>query len=375
MPCILLPLVAIVFVLPHSAAVAELPSQATVLEWGDESMAAVEAAFRVEQDYWYLEDVSTWRSTPRGKPVFMWGAGVQLSALAAATSNQPEKYRGQLDGYVKALHHYWHEHLRIGGYDVSPHAGSADRYYDDNAWIVLGLVEGYEVTQDASYLKQAKATFNFVISGEDDRLGGGIYWREKELLSKNTCTNAPAMVGAIRLYELTEETAYLETAKRLYAWTCEHLQDEDGLFWDNINMRGEVDRRKYSYNSALMIRANCGLYRITGEEKYKQEAERIAKAAKAKWYNEETGAMNDAGRFAHLLVDAFLEVYATTGEQQWLDTCRKTVGYVHEELRDERGFYPGNWGDSQRRRSGKAAMIDQASVSRVFQAVARAMAN
>ena len=351
----------------------ERPTRETLLAWGDDALATIESTFRVEDDWWYVDKASTWRSKPSGQPVFMWGVGVQLSALAAAAENQPDRYRQQLTGYVDAIEHYWHKHQGIGGYDVLPHPEGSDRYYDDNAWIVLGMLETFEQTRSSKHLQKAKQIQDFVMSGEDPRLGGGIYWRENELLSKNTCSNAPAMVGALRLYEATHDRQYLEAGERLYAWTCKHLQDEDGLFWDNINLQGNIDRRKYSYNSALMIRANCALYRITEEQRYLDEAKRMAQAAEQQWVNAETGAMNDGGRFAHLLLDAFLELYKTTGDSHWLDVPLRAVTYVHDQLRDERGHYPGHWGRKPRRTASRIELIDQASVARAYEAVARAM--
>ena len=57
---------------------------------------------------------------------------------------------------------------------------------------------------------------SFVLSGEDARVGGGIYWRENERKSKNTCVNAPAIVSGLRLYEVTKRPEYLDHARRLY---------------------------------------------------------------------------------------------------------------------------------------------------------------
>ena len=85
----------------------------------------------------------------------------------------------------------------------------------------------------------------FVLSGEDERLGGGIYWRENTRDSKHTCSNAPAIVGCLLLHGATGDAEYLTTAKRLYDWTRERLQDDrDGLYLDNVNLAGEVDCRR-----------------------------------------------------------------------------------------------------------------------------------
>ena len=200
------------------------------------------------------------------RPAVMWGCGVQLAALAAA-ARADAAWKPRLLDFVAAMDSYWtDQHLTIvGGYDVLPGPKPLDRYYDDNEWIVIALAEGYDVAADAALKTRAEKTMAFVLSGEDKKLGGGIYWHEQEKKSKNTCSNAPAIVAAMRLFQLTRRQEYLITARRLTLWTNAHLQDTDGLYWDNIKLDGTVDKTKWSYNTALMLRANCLLFQETRE--------------------------------------------------------------------------------------------------------------
>jgi uncharacterized protein YyaL (SSP411 family) len=308
------------------------------------------------------------------QPAFMWGAGVQLSALAAAARSAPSAYTLPLAEYADALQKYWIVNDGIGGYGVLPDQPRSDRYYDDNAWIVLGLIETFAATSDAKYLERAEAAMQFVLSGEDDALGGGIYWRENRRRSKNTCSNAPAIVGALRLYQETFKPQYLATAVRLYDWTRLHLQDEqDGLFWDNIRLSGRLDERKYSYNSALMIRANCLFYEIKSDPKYLTEAKRIAKSAAARWIVSDTGAIKDGGRFAHLLLEAVLALGRIERDPHWLGVVQHSLAFVRTKLRDPNGRYPNRWDRPPERVQRSFMLIDQASAARAYFVVANAM--
>jgi uncharacterized protein YyaL (SSP411 family) len=306
------------------------------------------------------------------QPAFMWGAGVQFSALAAA-ARVDSAYAGQLAAYADVLQTYWMEHDGIGGFSVLPAPARADRYYDDNAWIVLGLIETADVTGDGKYLELARETQRFVMSGEDDRLGGGVYWRERRRRSKNTCSNAPAIVGALSLYQKTNDTKYLEDAKRLYKWTNDNLQDpDDGLYWDNVRVRrGRVDRRKFSYNSALMIRASCLFYEITGEPKYLAEAQRIARAAEEHWIVPSTGAVRDSGKFGHMLMEALVTLGQVDGDPRWLSVASKSAEYVHENVRDPNGRYAHRWDRPQKDALESFMLIDQASAARLYFVLAR----
>ena len=340
-------------------------------QWGTETLVAIRKDLWLPKLHLYAEQAPDEHGVP-AHPSFMWGVGVQLTALAAASVVQPEKYLAETRDYADAIQVYWLDHDGQEGFDALPGTHDTDRYYDDNAWLVLALAEVFEVTKDRKYLDRSAATFRFVTSCEDNQLGGGLYWREKFLSSKNTCTNGPAIVGALRLYQLTGEDKYLETAKRLYAWVNSHLQDKDGLYWDNIRLDGRITRQKYSYNSALMIRANCLFHKITGEARYLDEARRVAQAAEKVWVRE-NGAVADSGRFAHLLLEAFLAVHARDNDPHWADLVRRTLVYVHGELLGQDGRYPQRW---DRRSDGspkESMLLNQASPARAYWLAASAL--
>jgi predicted alpha-1,2-mannosidase len=345
-------------------------SAANFDRWGQETLAVIERDFRFDNPVIYCEeaDEAADGSDIEPRPAFMWSAGVQLAALAAAARADSNKYRRPLTDYAEALQFYWQrEHNGIGGYDVRPLPKAPDRFYDDNAWIVLGELETYEATHNATYLARAEAAFRFVLSGEDTKLGGGLYWRENLRDSKNTCANAPAVVAALVLYQQTRQQHYLDAAQRIYAWTCSNLQDAaDGLFWDNIRLDGRVDKQKYTYNSALMIRANCLFYAVKRDPRYLVEAERIARSAAARWIDPKTGAIKDAGRFAHMLLESLLVLDQTTAGAQWQSSVLDCLVFVHQNVRDSNGHYPGRWDEPQTTALENFQLIDQASAARAF---------
>jgi predicted alpha-1,6-mannanase (GH76 family) len=348
-------------------------TSAQFAQWGAETLDTIKRDLWLADRGLYAEKSESDGDRPT-VPAFMWGAGVQLTALAAAAQTDPATYVPQLAAYADALEKHWIVHNGIGGYSVLPEQKRADRYYDDNVWIVLALVETLEAAHDQKYLERAQATMRFVLSGEDEELGGGIYWRENRRNSKNTCSNAPAIVAALRLHQKTSDPQHLAAAERLYDWTRSHLQDEaDGLYWDNMRLSGRLDRRKYSYNSALMIRANCLLFEVKKGPKYLAEAQRIARSAVARWIVPETGGVKDGGQFAHLLLESLLAVGRVDRDPQWLETVKRSVNFVHENLRDSNGRYAHRWDRPQSRARESFQLIDQASAARAFFVTARAV--
>lgn len=341
-------------------------------KWGAENLETIRKDLWLPKLNLYAEMGPDEKGVP-SHPAFMWGVGVQLSALAAAAAVEPEKYLPETKAYADAIQVYWLKHKGIEGFDVQPGPkDDSDRYYDDNAWLVLALAEVSEVSKDRKYLDRAVATFNFVMTGEDDKLGGGLYWREKFRGSKNTCTNAPSIVSALRLHQLTKEDQYLEIARRLYTWTNSRLQDTDGLYWDNIRLDGRVNRRKFSYNTALMIRANCLFHEITGEARYLEEAKRVATASEKLWVHEH-GAVFDSGRFAHMLMESYLALYQRDKDKHRAEAVERTLTYVHDNLLAGNGRYPHRWDRPAGKSREETMLLNQASPARAYWVAAQVL--
>lgn len=273
------------------------------------------------------------QSTKNHQIDFMWGNGITFSALVAATRYQPETYRPVLDRFFAAMDRYWDQKAPIPGYEPAPTRGNGhDKYYDDNQWMVITFAEAYAVTHDRKYLTRADAALKFSLSGWDDQLGGGIWWREAEHKSKNTCSNGPAATACVRLacFLPTEDAKkQIDMARQIVAWTDSHLADDSGLYYDNESAETQhIGRGRLTYNTALMIRANAGLYRWTGEAKYLDEAKRSAAAAD--WFlDAKTGAYRDAFKWSHLQVEADLEMYRLTHDEHLLSRARANADYAY----------------------------------------------
>src|SRR5690606_21180038 len=120
------------------------------------------------------------------------------------------------------LEKYFADRPQLPGYQAEPVAsGVSDIFYDDNCIVAMELINAYKITQEAHYLERAKLITEFIMSGEDDRMGGGMYWLEavsKDCKSGPNCIKAAnttaygAYVGA-ELYKLTKEARYLAYSK------------------------------------------------------------------------------------------------------------------------------------------------------------------
>jgi rhamnogalacturonyl hydrolase YesR len=298
---------------------------------------------------------------------FMWANGIMFSALVGGAHYDSARYRPLMEAFFDGLNGYWDGNALIPAYDAylsSP--GHSDKYYDDNEWMVLTFAEAYALTGDRRYLDRAAAAQRFIVSGWDDRLGGGVYWRQDHR-SKNTCSNGPAAASALALAPHLNPTYHVEWARRIVAWTSKTLQSPDGTFWDNIALDGKVERTKWTYNTALMLRANVGLYRVTGKEGYLAEAQRLARASVQEFVNPKTGAFRDEANFSHLLVEALLDLYRETKEPYLLDNARRNAAFIYRYVRDPKddGYWL-RWEIAPERKEERKTLMANASVARLF---------
>lgn len=351
------------------------PSADDLDRWGAEALSRLREDLLLPGSGLYADSHEI-GARPSG-PAFCWGAGVLLPALNGAAAVDPA-CAGPLRAYADALSVYWNDTGPVPGFDVLPCPKPIDRYYDDNAWLVLGYLETYALLGDARDLERARGAMEYVLSGEDDVLGGGIYWRESDKASKNTCSNAPSAAGALAMYRATKEERYYEAGDRLLTWTLTHLQDpEDHLMWDNVRLDGSIERTKWSYNTALTIRALLLRAELSPDPEVRERDESLARvmaeSAVARWVDPATGAIRDGSQFAHLLAEALVEVGDEEGSRPYAGLVARAMAFVHTSVRDAEGRYASDWGRPQEGPVTTVRLIDQASAARGFYVAARGL--
>ncbi len=263
---------------------------------------------RIQSDFWDAEHRiyrEFWSSDKaENDPAFNWSVGVMLTALNVRARHDASA-KDVLRQYVKTTGKYWNSRPPVAGFDVLPNPGGVDRYYDDNAWMVLALAESSEVLDDPEQLKRAALALDYALSGEDDKLGGGIYWRESDKASKNTCSNSPTAYACLIMARRHGLKQYQEPGLRVLKWTLENLLDkEDKLMWDSISISsGNIGRDKWTYNAALTIAALAEAERLG--VKHDVTAREMFDSAWKKWRKPGTG-IDNPGRFAHMLAEVGL---------------------------------------------------------------------
>lgn len=322
---------------------------------------AREITAAIHRTHWMPERALYRTRSGSDEPETIWGGGILFSMLTAAARHDPHTYRGDLSRFERGLDQYWDPKAPIPGYEPCPTTGGGnDKYYDDNAWIVIAFAEAAQLTGDRRLIRRAHEAQRFVDSGWDDTLGGGIWWHERHKDgSKNTCSNAPAAVGCLTLagFLPRERKALIARALEIRDWTRSNLQANTGLYMDAIKVADRsINRATLTYNSALMLRAELMLHRATGDRRHLDEALRIGKAADALCHRG-TAVYRDPPRWSHLMVEADLMLHRQQGDRRALERATRTA---------EQGYR--DWKDGK-----QAPLIDLASVARALWLVTDAL--
>lgn len=303
---------------------------------------------------------------------YLWPFSGTLSA-ANAILESDKKFRTTLDERIlPGLAEYLDTSREPAAYaSYIRTAPDSDRFYDDNVWLGIDFCDIYAVTKSKKYLDQAVMIWKFIESGMDDVLGGGIYWCEQKKHSKNTCSNAPGAVYALKLYAATGDKSYLEQGKRLYGWTKERLLDTtDGLYFDNVNLKGDIGRAKFAYNSGQMVQAGALLYKATGDDAYLRDAQRTAEACHNAFFEAFTPVGGESFRllrrgnvwFTAVMVRGLAELYAIDGNPAYVRDVQRSLDYAWDHARDERGLFHADFSgankDAEKWLLTQAAMVE-----------------
>ena len=103
------------------------------------------------------------------------GIGQELTGVGVAEA---------IEDSLAQLERYWDPRGDPPAYssDVRGTRMGGDRYYDDNAWIGLALVQLERMLPGSGFLDRAEALFHFAVSGWDPRAvphPGGVFWVEQ----------------------------------------------------------------------------------------------------------------------------------------------------------------------------------------------------
>lgn len=312
---------------------------------------------------------------------YLWpysGTFSAVNALFEATHDK--KYKKLLDSRVLPGSEEYFDTQRVPNAYSSyiRTAPASDRFYDDNVWLGIDFTDTYQMTQEQKYLDKAQLIWKFIESGTDSILGGGIYWCEQKKESKNTCSNAPGSVLALKLFKATNDSSYFEKGKKLYEWTQRNLQDSaDYLYFDNIRLDGKIGKAKFAYNSGQMMQSAALLYQLTKNPIYLKDAQNIAKECFNYFFTDFTPATNEEAFrmlkkgdiwFTAVMLRGFIELYRIDKDKTYINAFNKSLSYAWDNARDENGLF--NTDLSGKSKDQKKWLLTQAAMVEMYSRLA-----
>lgn len=256
------------------------------------------------------------------------------------------------------------------GYQAYPATmEKSDRYYDDNALVCIDYAEAYFNTQDTLYVRKAREVFNFIISGWDEKLDGGVYWLEGHKDQKPACSNGMATLAALKLYQASHDPVYLAWAKRFYQWMHTRLRNPEGIYYNDIKMDGKLNATYYTYNTGSMLESAVLLYQFTEDPAYLKEAQLVASSAFQFFSSKEKGPYTlniDLPWFVTVLFRGYEALYRVDHNAKYILAVAADLDSAWEKSADQYGFLTAKWATDETSKRKPKWLLDEACIAELY---------
>ncbi len=318
----------------------------------------------------------------RGGASYVWPASHMLRALRYGALANPAKYTARLKSYAYALDQY-----QQNGKYASDIVRGADPLYDDNAIVGLALMDIYQqvLPTETGLRDRSLIGLNYCLNARD--ANWGVPQKESELGQGKFYSQAtilPALHCAL-LAKDSPDPNYLDIAKRYYELINDpsHRLRDGGTnllnqfsFYNNgtwsLTGRGESGAGYRAYQTTPDAQLALRLYQRTGDSRYLDDATVLANACLRQWYSPGKGVSEISFWGGSDLVEMLVDFYEVDRNTKWLDAARNIVDYLIDYGRDQLGYYPGSYNDTNGTWNLDRRYLFPASVQMMGQACAAA---
>jgi len=252
----------------------------TTKAFATDFLQQAETTAETVQETWYQNNSGEWVGTYKGPNGYWWNSANVLIGLLQlmVNSNYKVSYQAAMENTFKR------------GPNLAP--GFINNYNDDTQWWAITWLKAYEVMKniDPNYpqantmLNISKNIFNRLITTQwDNTFGGGLWWSTTHGSTgyKNAITNGLFIILSTQLAQnIPEDPTYLSWAKKAWEWYKNSgLINADNLINDGLNSQGQNNGGiTWTYNQGAVIGGLVGLYKLTADAEYLDEAQKLANA-------------------------------------------------------------------------------------------------
>ncbi|KAH8173181.1 glycosyl hydrolase family 76 domain-containing protein [Sarocladium implicatum] len=207
-----------------------------------------------------------------------------------------------------------------------------NEFYDDMGWWTLGLIRAYDVTRDTAYLDSAVLLYNDIKTALGGPCKGGVYWsRERKYV--NAITNELYLsIAASLANRIPSNPGYLKTAKEQWNWfNNSGMINKNNLINDGLNGKCKNNgANTWSYNQGVILGGLTELHRATNgsDDTLIPAAKAIARAA-IKHLSNEDGVLVETDKCE------LRSGNCGRDGQQFKGIFVRNLRYLHEEAPEE----------------------------------------
>jgi hypothetical protein len=237
-------------------------------------------------------------------------------------------------------------------------------YPEVTGYIITTLCDYYELFKDEKILKAAKqaADFELGLQFPDGSFPGSVVGRST---GSSVFNSAQIINGLARIYEITKDKKYLNSANRATEWIAS-VQDEDGS-WTTHNYMG----MKRVYDSKV-DQSLLDVDRILKTNKYQKVTKRnfdfiFSQQKDNGWYaNCDNSKDKNDIPLTHTIgytIEGLVSCYLMNGQKSVLDSAKKVADVLKEKFEKNPVMFSGRFNKNWRDSSSSSCMTGNAQIS------------
>ena len=297
----------------------------------------------------YVEEITTANNLKSG-PAFLWPAGHMIRALLWGAMID-SKYDARLYAYTNKMS--WDTNGQ--GYGCIQ---NGERFFDDNGLIGDVIMDVYlHKFRSALVLNKGLFALNYCLKYRDAQWG---IPQTESGLNKGIFYMGPVdpLANAYAKYfTITGDSAHLDIAKTYYDkfndYTLKLKDPVTLLFLSGSTYANGVwtkpNEGPRACNTAAVVLLGIRLYKITGDERYLNEARAMADAILKRYYTYNAGFGEISYWGGNYSVEMLCEMYEIDRDLKWYYAAKNICDFLIDKSRDKAGYYPdgasgsGNW--------------------------------